>query len=73
MEIGPLAGVEQRLSVPHSAETRELMGVGREFKGKSETLWLPDLPGVTVFFFKGGKLDLPAGFRTVWKTRPLEP
>jgi hypothetical protein len=24
---------------------------------------------VVTFFFKGGKLELPQGFRTVWKTR----
>jgi hypothetical protein len=73
VEIEPVAGVEQLLSVPHNAETRQLMGGGREYRSKSETLWLPDLPGVATFFFKGGKLDLPQGFRTVWKTRPLKP
>jgi hypothetical protein len=50
IEIEPVAGVEQLLSVPHNAETRDLIGGGSLVTSKSETLWLPDLPGVAVFF-----------------------
>jgi hypothetical protein len=35
------------------------------------TVSTPELPGVATFFVKGGSLDLPPGFRTVWRTRPL--
>lgn len=34
---------------------------------------LYQLPGVATFFYKGGKLELPRDFRTVWRTRPLKP
>ena len=37
-----------------------------------ESILLYNLPGVATFFYKGGKLDLPQDFRTVWKTRPLK-
>jgi hypothetical protein len=31
------------------------------------------VPGVATFFLSGSKLDLPSGFRTVWRTRQLAP
>jgi hypothetical protein len=31
----------------------------------------PELPGVASFFVKGADFTLPAGFRTVWRTRAL--
>jgi len=37
-----------------------------------ESLSLFSLPGVATFFCKGAKLELPQGFRTAWKTRPLK-
>jgi hypothetical protein len=40
---------------------------------RGETYWLPKLPGVAVFFVRGSKIDLPAGFRTTWKTQALKP
>ena len=40
---------------------------------RRENFFLYDLPGVVSFFFKASKLELPQGFRTVWKTRPLVP
>ena len=48
-------------------------GEDLEIKRTRETLWLPNLPGVATFFFRGGKLDLPQGFRTVWNTRRWPP
>jgi hypothetical protein len=30
---------------------------------------LPNLPGVATFFILGSRFTLPAGFRTIWKTR----
>ncbi len=37
-----------------------------------ERIVVHNLPGVATFFFKGEPLDLPANFRTVWKTRALK-
>jgi len=61
------------LSSLDKTEVWNLENGGRRVKQTKETLWLPDLPGVAVFFWRGGKLDLPQGFRTVWKTRALAP
>jgi len=72
VNVEHIAGVEDLLSIPHATETRGLMGSGSSITSKSDTMWLPDLPGVTTFFFKGRTLDLPQGFRTTWKTRPLK-
>jgi hypothetical protein len=71
--VEPALGVEQTLSISNKIEMVDRMGHGVETRRSSESLWLPALPGVATFFFKGGKLDLPQGFRTVWKTRPFAP
>ncbi|HLN00058.1 MAG TPA: hypothetical protein VK335_12290 [Bryobacteraceae bacterium] len=73
VDIERIAGVEQRLGIKDEYETRSLLGGGSSSKQRKESLFLPDLPGVAVFFFKGAKLDLPQGFRTEWKTRQLKP
>jgi hypothetical protein len=73
VEIESAPDVEQTLSSLDKTEVWDLDKGGREVKQTQETLWLPSLPGVAVFFFRGGKLDLPRGFRTVWKTRPWAP
>ncbi len=73
VDVERLAGVEQRLWTKDEYETRGLLLGGSLSKQSRESLFLPDLPGVAAFFFKGAKLDLPQGFRTVWKTRPLKP
>lgn len=52
-------GVEQKLPVLTEAG--------------SMTLHFSSLPGVATFFLKGSRLDLPKGFRTIWKTRKLAP
>ena len=36
-----------------------------------ERIATTDLPGVGTFFIRGTRFTLPAGFRLVWKTRPL--
>ncbi len=36
-----------------------------------ERLAPPDLPGVGAFFMRGPHFELPAGFRTKWKTRAM--
>lgn len=35
------------------------------------TVTFTDLPGVGTFFVRGAKVDLPKGFRTVWRTSSL--
>jgi hypothetical protein len=72
VEIESALGVEQTLSSIDHTEVWNLQNGGQGVKQTKETLWLPSLPGVAVFFFRGAKLDLPRGFRTVWKTRPLD-
>lgn len=59
------------LNPPTTGELVE--GEDMEIKRTRERLWLPNLPGVATFFFKGDRLDLPQGFRTVWKTRRWPP
>jgi hypothetical protein len=66
-------GVEQTLSNAGKATASQGFNGGWDFKRTIETLELHSLPGVATFFLKGGKLDLPVGFRTVWKTRTWAP
>jgi hypothetical protein len=73
VEIESAPGVEQTLSSLDKTEVWKQDNGGQGVKRTKETLWLPSLPGVAVFFFRGGNLDLPRGFRTVWKTRPWAP
>jgi hypothetical protein len=69
--IGPSPGVTRTLAVGDThLETDGVAGtVSRDTK---ESLFLYDLPGVAAFFFLGSKLDLPANFRTEWRTRPFK-
>lgn len=73
VDIQHIAGVEEKLWTRDEYEATRLLHGGNLSKQHKEFLFLPDLPGVTTFFFKGVRLDLPQGFRTVWKTRPLKP
>jgi hypothetical protein len=72
VEIGAIPGVEQTLHTPYQATEWRSPGTWG-LRQTSETVWTYSLPGVATFFFHGDKLDLPAGFRTVWKTLPLAP
>jgi hypothetical protein len=38
---------------------------------RSQTITLPELPGVASFFVHGRTFTVPTGFRTVWRTRGL--
>ena len=38
-----------------------------------ETLSAGELPGIAVFFLRGGRLDLAEGLRTIWTTRVAAP
>ena len=62
---GIAASIPQRHAIPSIG--------GTEVQQSSQRYTLPDLPGVAAFFVRGTKLDLPKGFRTVWKTRALVP
>lgn len=68
VEIESAPGIEQTVSF-----NRTQALIGRAIRENRETLSLPNLPGVATFFVRGGKLDLPRDFRTVWKTRLLAP
>lgn len=72
VDIEAAPGVEHVLSVKDSSVTRSQLG-GTITNQSSENLFFIDLPGVATFFFRGRKLDLPQGFRTVWKTRRWQP
>ncbi len=41
------------------------------FQSTTETIRLPDLPGVGSFFIRAARFVLPAGFRMQWKTRTM--
>jgi hypothetical protein len=73
VEMDHAPGVEQTLNTVNKQEVAFLADGGREVKQTGQQLWLTALPGVASFFFRGPKLDLPQGFRTVWKTRPWAP
>jgi hypothetical protein len=77
VEIDPAPGVEQILSTKDKTEIQDqtFSGTygGTLIRQSKEHLFFYNLPGVATFFFKGGRLDLPHGFRTVWKTLPLTP
>ena len=73
VDIEHIPGVEPWLRTQEKDETTEFFDGARMTYRSRENLVLYDLPGVVSFFFKATKLDLPQGFRTVWKTKPLKP
>jgi hypothetical protein len=70
-----MPGVELTLSTKNTTTTvtNPLLFGDVSTRQTMESLSLYNLPGVATFFYKGGKLELPQDFRTVWKTRPLKP
>jgi hypothetical protein len=80
VEIGAAPGVEQALHTTFQASASGSGGASNAgpwaiggLRQTSETIRTNNLPGVATFFFHGDKLDLPVGFRTLWKTLPLAP
>ena len=69
VEIESSSRVGETLPISSKREVRHHADGGREVRSTAETLSLPKLPRTATFFFKGAKLDLRPGFRTVWKTR----
>jgi hypothetical protein len=70
--LEPVAGVEETLAGAGGVDSLKgtrFSGFGQMVQGR-ESVSLPELPGVASFFFEGTKLNLPAGFETIWTTRP---
>jgi len=67
-----LPGLQQTIRT-HRETQKDRLRVGEETIVSDETLSLPDLPGVGSFFVQARRLEIPPGFRTVWKTRALAP
>jgi hypothetical protein len=73
VEISPAVGVELLLKNTTRTQTNPLLLGNISTRQTIETLSLYNLPGVATFFYKGGELDLPKDFRTVWRTHSLKP
>jgi len=73
--MDPAPGISAFLTTSNTttaAQAADLFG-GQSSRQTIQTLSLYQLPGVATFFYRGSKLELPADFRTVWKTRALKP
>ena len=73
VEISPALGVELILKNTTRTQTNPLLFANISSGQTIETLSLYKLPGVATFFYKGGRLELPQDFRTVWRTHSLKP
>jgi len=73
ISLEPAPGVERFLTTSNTTERVENGFGGMSSRQHQERIALYDLPGVATFFWKGSRLELPRGFRTEWKTRPLNP
>jgi hypothetical protein len=70
-DIDRAPGVELTLATDNGGETPrdQRGGPGTVTTLTRERVVVRNLPGVATFFFKGDQLELPANFRTTWKTR----
>jgi hypothetical protein len=68
VRIEPAAGVELTLTTSNRVDIGPL-GRVYDTRIRHEAVILPNLPGVATFFFRGARLDLRAGLKTVWMTR----
>jgi len=68
-----LPGIRQVLRSRLPPEKSSVRGGADMVFTTDEILSLPNLPGVGSFFVQTRHLDIPAGFRTTWKTRALVP
>jgi hypothetical protein len=73
VEIESAPGVEFTLVVPGERIAVAARGFQHFVNRPGMTISFSNLPGVATFFCRGSRLNLPQGFRTVWKTRPLAP
>ncbi len=62
-----LTGLDPRRPVRRQVSEKIEIPAGRN----TYTVTLPELPGVASFFVTGKSFTLPAGFRTLWRTRGL--
>lgn len=73
VEIDTGQGARRAMETPERIEALDLGFGGFSFKSTKTTFHFTDLPGVATFFVNGTALKLQPGFRTVWKTKKLEP
>jgi hypothetical protein len=66
-----LVRMDKRPEIRPSLSERVLVRSNIGVESKTETITLPELPGVASFFVHGKAFSLPIGFRTVWRTRGL--
>lgn len=72
-EIESAPGVEQSLSTDTMTIDMDSAWGSLAYQTTTTTLHFSRLPCVATFFVNSSKLDVPPGFRTVWKTRKLQP
>jgi hypothetical protein len=73
VEIDSAPGVEQMLTIETPVKVAEQNHGGIQVRATVQKITLPRLAGVATFFVRGTRLELPQGFRTVWKTRAVGP
>jgi hypothetical protein len=69
VRIEPAAGVELTLTDTQRVDIGTL-GHVYDTRIRHVAVTFSDLPGVATFFFRGASLDLRAGLKTIWMTRP---
>jgi hypothetical protein len=67
-EVDRMPGVEWIIG-NSSLHSRRFPGGGRVDVSTTENVLRDELPGVGLFFVRGGTFTLPLGFRMLWKTR----
>jgi hypothetical protein len=66
-----LLRVEKRPGIRPSLSDQVLVRSGVGVESRSQTITLPELPGVASFFVQGKTFQIPRGFRMGWRTRGL--
>jgi len=66
-----LVSMDKRPEIRPSLSERVLVKSTVGFEPETQTIVIPELPGVASFFVRGTPFTLPAGFGMVWRTRGL--
>ena len=66
-----LLWMDKRPGIRPTLSEQVLVRTGSGYQTGSQTITLPELPGVASFFVHGSTFTVPSGFRTVWRTRGL--
>lgn len=66
-----LLRMDKRPGIRPSLSEQVLVTSSAGLRTRSQTITLPELPGVASFFVYGKTFTVPSGFRTVWRTRGL--